>query len=67
MPITITIDRGACVGYASCMMIAPKVFSVDDEDLVVVLDEHPSDAMLAKVEQAARSCPKSAIAVRSTE
>jgi ferredoxin len=49
------------------MMIAPKVFSVDDEDLVVVLDEHPSDAMLAKVEQAARSCPKSAIAVRSTE
>jgi ferredoxin len=46
------------------MLIAPKVFTVDDDDLVVLLDGSPSEAMLAKVEQAARSCPKAAIVVK---
>jgi ferredoxin len=61
----VRVDRGACVGHASCIMIAPKVFDLDDEDLVVLLDDQPSDALADHVERAVRSCPRSAIKVES--
>ena len=59
----IEVRRDVCVGYASRMVIAPDVFDVDDDNLVVVLDDHPERELLAVVQQAARSCPKSAITV----
>jgi ferredoxin len=59
----IEVRRDVCVGYASCMVIAPDVFDVDDDNLVVVLDDDPDQTLLALVQQAARSCPKSAITV----
>jgi ferredoxin len=63
LAMQVTINRQACVGYASCMMIAPEVFDVDDDDLVVLLSDNPDEAMRDKVEHAARSCPKKAITV----
>ena len=67
MSTHVQVDRTVCVGYASCMMIAPKVFEVDDEGLVVLLDDSPPDELLPKVDQAARSCPKSAIHLRNVD
>ncbi|MFC9835547.1 ferredoxin [Rhodococcus sp. NPDC127530] len=59
----IEVRRDVCVGYASCMVIASDVFDVDDDNLVVVLDDDPDRERLVVVQQAARSCPKSAITV----
>jgi ferredoxin len=39
------------------------VFEVREDDFLYVLDETPSDALRAKVEQAARVCPKQAIKI----
>jgi ferredoxin len=47
------------------MVIAPKIFDVDEEDKVVLLDSSPSNEATTKVEQAARSCPKNAITLES--
>ena len=59
----IEVRRDVCVGYASCMVIAPDVFDVDDDNLVVVLNDSPGQELHAAAQQAARSCPKSAIIV----
>ena len=59
----IEVRRDVCVGYASCMVIAPDVFDVDDDNLVVVINDDPDSSLHSDVQQAARSCPKSAIIV----
>jgi ferredoxin len=60
----VRVDRSSCTGYASCIIIAPDVFDLDDDDLVVLLDDQPADAEL--VERAARNCPRNAISVDSS-
>ncbi|MDW5593038.1 ferredoxin [Conexibacter stalactiti] len=55
------IDWDLCEGNGACAVEAPELFEMDDDDNLVVLDEQPSDALRAKLEAAARACPKRAI------
>lgn len=59
----IVVDYDLCESNAICMGIAPEVFEVRDDDFLYVLDETPDEALRGKVEEAARRCPKQAIAV----
>jgi len=43
------------------MGIVPEVFDLGDDDLLVVLDEHPDEALRPRLEEAVRCCPKQAI------
>ena len=54
----IVVDRASCSGYGSCVDLAPDVFAMGD-DLVVValLDEISAD----RVRAAVRSCPMGAL------
>jgi ferredoxin len=52
-----------CESNALCMGAAPEVFEVRDDDLLYVLADEPAEELRAKVEQAARLCPKQAITV----
>ena len=56
----IAVDRKACIGAATCIVVAPDAFELDDENVAIVktgaLDL--SDDMLL---MAAQSCPTSAI------
>jgi ferredoxin len=45
------------------MAAAPEVFEVRDDDFLYVLDEHPSEELRSKVEEAVRLCPKQAISI----
>jgi ferredoxin len=45
------------------MDAAPEVFEVREDDFLYVLQENPDEALRAKVEQAARVCPKQAIKI----
>lgn len=58
----IVIDRERCDGYASCVMEAPDVFDLDDDDQAAVVGE-PSDADADAIHAAVAACPKQAIAV----
>ena len=49
--------NGVCVG------IAPEVFKMSDDDALVVLQQHPPEALCERVEQAVRSCPTNALSV----
>lgn len=57
----VKVDRSLCIGAASCVVIAPKVFQLDSEAKAVVVD--PSGADDETILDAAKSCPVLAIIV----
>ena len=59
----VVVDFDLCESNALCMGVAPEVFEVRDDDFLYVLDEHPPEALRAKVEEAVRVCPKQAISL----
>ena len=70
----IIIDRNLCIGAASCVVVAPEVFEMDDENKAVILlkgdkkeqDEATKDQLMTDLDDetillAAQSCPTQAI------
>jgi len=61
----IFIDQGKCVGAGQCVFAAPEVFDQGEDDgLVVLLQDEPSDELSDAVHDAAHLCPALAIKVR---
>lgn len=54
-------DLEACQGYANCVVAADDVFDLDDDGKVVLLKTTIPESDRARVEEAARSCPVSAL------
>jgi len=61
----VEVIRNKCIGAASCVAIAPKVFQMDEEEIAIVIsqDDETDDMKLL----AAQSCPTAAIIVTDTE
>ena len=59
----VVVDRVLCESNALCMGVAPEVFELDDDDILVILDERPPETLRAKVEEAVRLCPKQALSI----
>lgn len=60
----VTVNRPKCIGAASCVAIAPKVFGLDDKNLAFVISEDELDDIKLL---AAQSCPTAAIVVEDIE
>lgn len=58
---TVKADLSLCQGYANCVVAADDYFDIDDEGLVVLLNTEVPDSERTRVEEAARSCPVSAL------
>ncbi len=61
--VRVMVDHDLCEGNARCVAAAPEVFELRDDDQSYVLIERPGDDLRPKVEQAARWCPRQAIAL----
>jgi ferredoxin len=58
------VDHTRCEGYASCVIDAPELFELGDEDnLAYVLLEQVPDALGEKARKAVRECPTRAISI----
>ncbi|MFD4327564.1 ferredoxin [Nocardioides sp. NPDC058538] len=57
----IMADLEACQGYANCVVAADDVYDLDDDGVVVLLKSAVEESDRARVEEAARSCPVSAL------
>ncbi|OGN97311.1 MAG: hypothetical protein A2Z77_02530 [Chloroflexi bacterium RBG_13_51_36] len=57
--MTVKVDRELCIGVGNCVVIAPTVFELDDQNKVVVLD--PGSVDEETLMEAAKSCPQNAI------
>ena len=62
MPV-VKADFAACQSYANCVDAAPDVYDIDDDGVVVLLRAEIADDERARVAEAARSCPVSALVV----
>lgn len=57
----VVVDMMKCEANGLCMGVAPDVFDLNDDDELVVLDEHPDESLRSAVEAAVRQCPRQAI------
>lgn len=61
----IEVEKSACIGAGQCALVAPDIFDQDDEGIVLVLDENPSQSLHAAAHKAATLCPAKAISITS--
>jgi ferredoxin len=60
----ITLDEARCEAHGECVMAAPEVFDLGEDDAVArVLDASPDEGLRDKVQLAARLCPVTALLV----
>jgi ferredoxin len=55
----IRIDRPACIGARSCVLVSDKIFAMDDENLAFIVNPDADEDDNLKL--AAQSCPVLAI------
>jgi ferredoxin len=58
--LTMRIDQDLCIGAATCIAIAPKAWTLNDEAKAIILDT-ASDETDETLIEAAKSCPVMAI------
>jgi len=61
--VKVVVDRDRCVGSGSCEALAPDVFEVDDDGVLVVLRESLADEEVADVRDAVTACPTRALSL----
>jgi ferredoxin len=59
----VQVDRERCVGSGVCESLAPEVFEVDDDGLLVVHREEPDTDQLDAVRDAVQQCPARALSL----
>ncbi len=62
--ISVHVDARRCEGHGVCIELAPDVFDLEDDDLVIVTNERPGPERAPAVRAAAAACPRQAITAR---
>ncbi len=57
----VVVNHNLCEGNGRCSQTAPEVFELRDDDYSYVRIEKPPPELNAKIELAARRCPRQAI------
>jgi ferredoxin len=60
----VTVDMGQCQANGACVIAAPEVFDLDDEDVLHWVED-PGQERRAEVEEAVRACPVQAITLEA--
>jgi ferredoxin len=58
------VDRDLCEANAVCCGLAPDVFELDDDELLVISQPFPPER-LERVQKAVERCPKNALELLS--
>ena len=61
----VRVDRDLCVGVGNCVVYAPTVFALNEDNKAILLD--PSSVNDDTILEAAQSCPASAIIIEDDE
>ena len=64
--IKVTIDRDLCIGAATCVAVAPKMFALDNEAKAITLPTGGEESFQS-VMDAAKSCPVAAIIIEDEQ
>lgn len=58
----IWVDRGLCIGAATCIAVSPKTYVLDKEAKAVILDTVDEDT-IENIIESAKACPVAAIII----
>ena len=58
-------DRERCEGHGMCADVAPEVYDLDADAIVVLLHDEVPTALERKAEAGARVCPVAALRISS--
>jgi ferredoxin len=61
--LKIVIDWDRCEGNGACVPVAPALFEIDDQDMLIVLNETPPEDQRKALERAVAACPRRAISI----
>ncbi|MFC2031868.1 ferredoxin [Chloroflexota bacterium] len=61
----VKVDRDLCIGVSNCVVIAPTVFKLDEENKATILN--PASVDEQTLLEAAESCPEKAIIIENDE
>ncbi|MBI4137279.1 ferredoxin [Candidatus Roizmanbacteria bacterium] len=64
--IKVQVDRNLCIGAATCVAVAPKMFALDNEAKAIVLDSSGEESFQSVLD-AAKSCPVAAIIIEDEQ
>ena len=56
------IDRGLCIGAATCIAVSPKTYVLDQEAKAVILESADEDT-IENIIESAKACPVAAIII----
>ena len=57
-------NASTCALHGECVMAAPEVFEIrDDDEVVTVLNSEPDEELRGRIENAALACPTSSIRI----
>jgi ferredoxin len=60
----ITVDTTLCEVHGDCVVVAPDIFDIgEDDDVVQILNPEPGEEQRAVLTQAAKMCPVAAIRI----
>jgi ferredoxin len=62
----VIVDFDACAAHGDCVVEAPDIFDLGDDDEVVnLLQEEPDDDLRETAQRAADACPMAAIRIEA--
>ncbi|MCX5204988.1 ferredoxin [Streptomyces sp. NBC_00237] len=59
----IKVDKDVCIGAGQCVLVAPEVFTQDDDGFSEVLEGMEDGGGSGRVKEAVRACPVGAISL----
>jgi ferredoxin len=63
-PMKIVVDVDACAAHGDCVVAAPEIFDLgDDDEVVTVLRPEPGDELRSSAQAAVDACPMAAIRI----
>ncbi len=58
----IWVDRGLCIGAATCIAVSPKTYVLDQEAKAIILESADEDT-IKNIIESAKACPVAAIII----
>lgn len=63
MSMRVIVDKELCIGAGQCVVTAPDVFDQDDDGIVDLLTDSPTEGARDAVKEAEHVCPARVISV----
>lgn len=59
----VIVDWDLCESNAVCVQMCPELFSISDDDKLIIATDAPDESLRSKIEDAVVSCPKQAMSL----